>query len=284
MNATYQQLGRKLSSNHSFPVIHHCEWELIQSDTEKRTLEEMKFREKEIADLNDRDIVKGLTSIQKWTNKQFESLDKDLVCFLSESRITNDMRYSTIRISIDDALEVNTKSSFWKRRREKNVLFETRTADEIAKMMHMASTPATETGLTSNIVSQMIWITDVRQFKTHNFDFKNKFFDALIKRWTEAWKASKQTLYNQSRLPQIWKIQQKIKEKQAESKPIDAKFNDGPIMDPIRKQHWLIFNNNQTTESVSHSLIMKSDFLQRRNLLSKTLSFLNNTCKKKSIK
>lgn len=227
-------------------LIHPGEWEFLQSDTEKRTLEEIKGRELEIAKLNDREVVRGLSNVLQWTNERFRDMSSSTKAFLKESRITPDMRYSTIRIALNDAFDVHQKKSFGYS--EYNKLFETKMTDEIAKLMHLASSPASLDGISSTIMAQMLWIVEVRYpqknvclIEGYQTPIRPKLFEALIKRWAEAWKACKNTFLNETRLPRQWHERDVAKRMQVQ-KPADAKFNDGPSSDPLRISHWLLFN------------------------------------------
>lgn len=228
------------------------EWLFVHGESELLYQEKMKLRQIEIANLNHRDVVKGLGRILEWTTERFKDLPPLIKGVLSESRISNDMRYSTIRITLDDVF-IRMRPQ----RGDRVSLFQTREHDEIAKLMHLASTPASEEGLNSAVIAQMLWIIEVRSFIAvdgefdHAFDkimLRTQIFDALIKRWCEAWKACKRTIYNQSRLPTRWR--EEYARKLIAAKPPDAKFNDGPVSDLHRMNHWLMFNhNNGTTEN-----------------------------------
>lgn len=269
------------------------EWLFVQGETELLFQEKLKLRQTEIANLNHRDVVKGLNRILEWTTNRYQDLPLSIKTLLAESRISNDMRYSTIRITLDDVF-IRMRPH----RQESFSLFQAREHDEIAKLMHLASTPASEEGLNCVVISQMLWIIEVRSFIAVDREFEQAFdkimmrtqiFDALIKRWCEAWKACKKTIYNQSRLPTRWR-EEYIK-KQIVTKPADAKFNDGPVSDQQRMNHWLLFNKNNecsTTNSEDEANLLSlyepseekqmncsliDDFSNRRKMLESSLVF-----------
>jgi hypothetical protein len=278
------------------------EWLFVHGESELLYQEKLKLRQTEISNLNHRDVVKGLGRILQWSSERFKDLPMSIKSLLTESRISNDMRYSTIRITLDDVF-IRMRPH----RPENISLFQTREHDEIAKLMHLASTPASEEGLNSAVIAQMLWIIEVRSFIAvdrefdHMFDkmmLRTQIFDALIKRWCEAWKACKRTIYNQSRLPTRWR-EEYIK-KQIATKPADAKFNDGPVSDHHRRNHWLMFNksnengqsSDQSSDNPEANLVslceaneekqivpLINDFSRRKKMLESSLIFYKKPTK-----